>query len=205
MNTTHVSAAPPQRASPAPDPMDAAVKFLRFVPGQISVKMKYLRERHHLTQAQVEATLLLAHAPPSEAPPASAAETTAAVAAATAETSMVGFYKNAHILFDEREPVLADFYSHGRRTANVVADAAAHAARSARVSAMESNRNFVKSRAQTPAFLVAKADEIKTKGIQLYQAGKLLEAMDAFRDAMSKNPKLSQLLSYTSTYLLGDI
>eukprot|EP01048_Picozoa_sp_COSAG05_P007973 COSAG05_NODE_584_length_8527_cov_46.366279_8_plen_80_part_00 len=47
--------------------------------------------------------------------------------------------------------------------------------------------------------MLAKAEELKTDGIRLYQEGKLLEAADAFRDAMGKNPKLSQLLSYTST------
>eukprot|EP01048_Picozoa_sp_COSAG05_P007972 COSAG05_NODE_584_length_8527_cov_46.366279_7_plen_130_part_00 len=101
---------------------------------------QYLRERHKLSQAQVEEALLRAHAPRSESvAPVDAATTTADAG----DTCMVGYYNLSHVLFSEREPRLASFYTGSRGEARTAADAA----RAARVQAMDSNRNFVKNRA----------------------------------------------------------
>ena len=105
------------------------------------------------------------------------------------------------------EPALALYYSRGdlaaaQPTIAVYYGVAKQREPSERAQAMASTREFIKQKGRSlpvTAKMLAEAEECKVRGVKSFKDGQLPEALQAFRSAMAKNPKLSQLLSYNST------
>ena len=149
----------------------------------LGAKMQYLRKQHGLTQAEVEQAIARVSAPPSSA----------AAAAGRPEPDVAAFYAASG---GAEEQAFVSYYRHP-------AGAGAPESKLIR-EGMSANRSFVQDRLRAmPVSAERKkaAEAHREAGVLSYQKGSYDKALTDFRAAISKNPTLTQLLSYTSNCL----
>jgi tetratricopeptide (TPR) repeat protein len=147
----------------------------------LMTRSRYLRERFDMSQEQVEQALLRSQAaippPRATAPPNISRPSTR----------------------EERLRAWVELLSSNTSAAGAAEDSAL---RSVRAEQMSRTREFVKQRSRTlqvTQSMLSAAEQCQERGVRHFQAGELPKALAAFELAMTKNPKATQLLSYTAT------
>ena len=200
----------------------SAVAFLEDPSTQsapLGVKMKYLREKYKMTQGDIETAMTRVGTGGATQPEPAAALAAAAAKDAEVKAWVEGAWR-AVLLEQPADPMVAmaekcreksaadqAARSAGGGAAPVsAAPALAAAAAVERTPApqavgMQSNHSFIKKRLQVqkvPEFLQKAAAKHQAEGVELFKAKDYEAAMYKFEAALKQNPKLTQLLSYTS-------
>jgi tetratricopeptide (TPR) repeat protein len=176
----------------------AAVKFLEDPSTQgapLGVKMKYLREKFKMPQADIETAMT---------------RVGTAEKKSSAKRDYTAGYLDAYKALDlaaikqlaatEAAAAPAEAAGSGESKAPA-AVAAANRTPAASSVGMQSNKSFIKKKLQVqkvPDFLQKAAAKHQAEGVEQFKAKNYELALEKFQAALKQNPKLTQLLSYTS-------
>ena len=176
----------------------AAVKFLEDPSTQsapLGVKMKYLREKFKMPQADIETAMTRVGSGPGKVDP-------------NAEVRKFLEESYASVLREQPADPMAALADRCRAKAASLTDAPTSAATAtvnrtpaASSAGMQSNKSFIKKKLQVqkvPDFLQKAAAKHQAEGVEQFKAKNYELALEKFEAALKQNPKLTQLLSYTS-------
>jgi len=175
----------------------AAVKFLEDPSthsAPLGVKMKYLREKFKMSQADIETAM-------------TRVGTGASGGKADPNAEVRTFLESAYaeVLREQPPDPMAALAERCRAKAAslaaVQAPPVANRTPAASSVGMQSNKSFIKKKLQVqkvPEFLQKAAAKHQAEGVEQFKAKNYEVALEKFEAALKQNPKLTQLLSYTS-------